>query len=102
MEGKRTCLPAKGRHNQCQTTSAESQQEIHLVQDFQVKQQLFKKTKATGTDTDDTMLKSVICSGIYDGLKHKVDQESMGGYLRSRLLWIEEQNTGFPSREGEK
>lgn len=65
------------------------------VQDLQVKEQLFKKTKATGTDTD-TMLKSIICSGISDSLKHKVDQESLGGYLRSRLLWIDTQNR-FPS-----
>lgn len=65
------------------------------VQDLQVKQQLFKKTKATGTDTD-SMLKSVICSGISDSLKHKVDQESLGGYIRSRLLWIDTQNR-FPS-----
>lgn len=59
------------------------------VQDLQVKQQLFKKTKATGTNTDDIMLKSVICSGISDNLKHKVDQEILGGNLRSRLLWAE-------------
>lgn len=65
------------------------------VQDLQVKQQLFKKTKATGTDTD-SMLKSVICSSISDSLKHKVDQESLGGYIRSRLLWIDTQNR-FPS-----
>lgn len=59
------------------------------VQDLQVKQQLFKKTKATGSNTDDIMLKSVICSGISDNLKHKVDQEILGGNLRSRLLWAE-------------
>lgn len=67
------------------------------VQDLQVKQQLFKKTKATGSNTDDIILKSVICSGISDSLKHKVDQESLGGCLRSRLLWIEAQNTDFPA-----
>lgn len=61
----------------------------HNVQDLQVKQQLFKKTKATGSNTDDIMLKSVICSGISDNLKHKVDQEILGGNLRSRLLWTE-------------
>lgn len=59
------------------------------VQDLQVKQQLFKKTKATGTNTDDIMLKSIICSGISDNLKHMVDQEILGGNLRSRLLWTE-------------
>lgn len=69
----------------------------HNVQDLQVKQQLFKETKATGTDTDDVMLKSVICSGISDSLKHKGDQKGLGGCLRSRLLWIETQNPGFPA-----
>lgn len=80
-------------NNQCR----KPRRNILKVQDLQEKQQLFMKAKATGTDTDDIMLQSVICSGISDNLKHKVDQVSLGGYLRSRLLWIEAQNTGFPA-----